>query len=30
MGLVETDEIKGRMEIKLSVLGRMLIHGYVN
>jgi len=30
MGLVETDEIKGRMEIKLSVLGRMLINGYVN
>ena len=30
MGLVETEEIKGRMEIKLSVLGRMLIHGYVN
>ena len=30
MGLIETDEIKGRMEIKLSVLGRMLINGHVN
>jgi len=30
MGLVETDEIKGRLEIKLSILGRMLIRGYVS
>ncbi|MEK6808437.1 MAG: hypothetical protein AABY14_01995, partial [Nanoarchaeota archaeon] len=30
MGLVETMEKKGRIEIKLSTLGRMLIKGYVN
>ncbi|MBI2558759.1 hypothetical protein HYW20_05530 [Candidatus Woesearchaeota archaeon] len=30
MGLVETEDIKGRMEIKLSTLGRMLIRGYVS
>lgn len=30
MGLVDTNEIRGRLEIKLSVLGRMLINGYVN
>ena len=29
MGLVETNEKKGRIEIKLSTLGRMLIKGYV-
>ncbi|MEK6828319.1 MAG: DUF6293 family protein [Nanoarchaeota archaeon] len=30
MGLVETNEMRGRLEIKLSVLGRMLLNGYVN
>ncbi len=30
MGLVETDEIKGKMEIRLSVLGKMLINGYAS
>ena len=30
MGLAETNEIKGRLEIKLSVLGRMLLNGYVS
>ena len=30
MGLVETNEIRGRLEIKLSFLGRMLLNGYVN
>jgi len=30
MGLVETEEKKGRIEIKLSTLGRMLIKGYVS
>lgn len=30
MGLIETNEKKGRIEIKLSTLGRMLIKGYVN
>lgn len=30
MGLVETNEIRGRMELKLSVLGKMLINGYVS
>ncbi|MBI2649709.1 hypothetical protein HYX04_00165 [Candidatus Woesearchaeota archaeon] len=30
MGLVETNEKKGRIEIKLSTLGRMLIKGYVS
>ncbi len=30
MGLVETNEIRGRLEIKLSVLGRMLLNGYVS
>lgn len=29
MGLAETTEKKGRVEIKLSTLGRMLIKGYV-
>lgn len=29
MGLIETNEKKGRIEIKLSTLGRMLIKGYV-
>jgi len=30
MGLIDTNEKKGRIEIKLSTLGRMLIRGYVN
>lgn len=30
MGLVDTNEIRGRMELKLSVLGRMLLNGYVS
>lgn len=30
MSLVETNEKKGRIEVKLSTLGRMLIKGYVN
>ncbi len=30
MGLVETVEKKGRMEIRLSTLGRMLVKGYVS
>ena len=30
MGLAETNEKKGRIEIKLSTLGRMLIKGYVS
>jgi len=30
MGLVETNEMRGRLEIKLSMLGRMLLNGYVN
>lgn len=30
MGLVETTEKKGRIEIKLSTLGRLLIRGYVS
>jgi DNA-binding transcriptional ArsR family regulator len=30
MGLIETEEMKGRMEIRLSVLGKMLMNGYVN
>lgn len=30
MGLIETTEKKGRIEIKLSTLGRMLIKGYVS
>ncbi|MBI2653121.1 hypothetical protein HYX00_06655 [Candidatus Woesearchaeota archaeon] len=30
MGLVETTEKKGRIEIKLSTLGRLLIKGYVS
>lgn len=30
MGLAETTEKKGRIEIKLSTLGRLLIKGYVN
>ena len=30
MGLAETTEKKGRIEIKLSTLGRMLSKGYVN
>lgn len=30
MGLIETNEKKGRIEIKLSTLGRMLIKGYVS
>ncbi|MBI1935800.1 helix-turn-helix transcriptional regulator [Candidatus Woesearchaeota archaeon] len=30
MGLAETNEIRGRLEIKLSMLGRMLLNGYVN
>jgi len=29
MGLVETEEKKGKVEIKLSTLGKMLIRGYV-
>jgi len=30
MGLVETNEMRGRLEIKLSMLGRMLLNGYVS
>lgn len=30
MGLVDTNEKKGRIEIKLSTLGRMLIKGYIS
>lgn len=30
MGLIETNEKKGRIEVKLSTLGRMLIKGYVS
>ena len=30
MGLAETNEKKGRIEIKLSTLGRLLIKGYVS
>src|SRR3989338_5587657 len=30
MGLAETNEMRGRLEIKLSMLGRMLLNGYVN
>lgn len=30
MGLVETSEVRGRLEIRLSMLGRMLLNGYVN
>ena len=30
MGLIETNEKKGRIEIKLSTLGRMLIKGYIS
>ena len=30
MGLIETTEKKGRIEIRLSTLGRMLIKGYVS
>lgn len=30
MGLVETNEKKGRIEIKVSTLGKMLIKGYVS
>jgi hypothetical protein len=30
MGLVEKLEVKGKMEIKLSMLGKMLISGYVS
>ena len=30
MGLVDTNEARGRIEIKLSVLGRMLLNGYVS
>lgn len=30
MGLVETEEAKGRMSIKLTTLGRMLINGHVS
>jgi DNA-binding transcriptional ArsR family regulator len=30
MGLVETNENKGRIEIKLSTLGKMLLRGYVS
>jgi DNA-binding transcriptional ArsR family regulator len=30
MGLAETNEVRGRIEIKLSILGRMLLNGYVN
>lgn len=29
MGLVETNENRGRLEIKLSMLGRMIFNGYV-
>jgi len=29
MGLAETNEMRGRLEIKLSMLGRMLLNGYV-
>lgn len=29
LGLVETSEKKGRVEVKLSMLGRMLIKGYI-
>ncbi len=30
MGLVETNEKKGKIELKLSTLGRMLINGHVS
>jgi DNA-binding transcriptional ArsR family regulator len=30
MGLVDTNEKKGRIEINLSTLGRMLLRGYVS
>ena len=30
MGLVETEEKKGKVEVKLSFLGNMLLKGYVN
>ncbi len=30
MGLIETQETKGRMSIKLTILGKMLLHGYVS
>ena len=30
MGLVETTEQKGRINLKLSMLGRLLLKGYVN
>ncbi len=30
MGLVETEEAKGKVKIKLSSLGKMLLKGYVN
>ncbi|MBI3027843.1 hypothetical protein HYY70_07065 [Candidatus Woesearchaeota archaeon] len=30
MGLAETNEMRGRLEIKLSMLGRMLLNGYVS
>lgn len=30
MELVETREINGKVEIKLSILGKMLLHGYIN
>jgi DNA-binding transcriptional ArsR family regulator len=28
MGLVETEEVKGRIKVKLSMMGKMLINGY--
>ncbi|HLG23294.1 MAG TPA: helix-turn-helix domain-containing protein, partial [Candidatus Nanoarchaeia archaeon] len=30
MGLVDTNETRGRVEIKLSTLGKMLLNGYIN
>ena len=30
MGLVDVNEKKGKIEIKLSTLGRMLMNGYLN
>jgi len=29
LGLVETKEIKGRVEVELTTLGRLLLKGYV-
>ncbi len=30
MGLIDTSEARGRIEVKLSVLGKMLLNGYIS